>query len=161
MIDSPSENVKLTFDQLQQIDVTKKQLANLQSEIANAIKLVKVNKLEMDKITKEKQYQEQLFVELELKVKELQKHHSNLLVDIENDKKNLNEINEKMKSLTEEHKKKSDALEISENKHKLDIIEHEKKVGEYNIQSTKLESDKLAVKSVQDAFSKVIEQIPW
>jgi chromosome segregation ATPase len=161
MIDSPNENTKLTFDQLQQIDVTQKQLANLQGEITNAIKTLKGIKMEIERATAERKYQEQLFAELEPKIKEAQSHHSLLITDIENGKKTLNETYEKVHVLEDEYKKKSDSLDENINKHRLDVEEHQKKVEEHNAQITKLESDKLAVKSAKDAFSKVIEGLPW
>jgi len=59
MIDTPTDNVKLSFDQLQAIDFTQKKLANLESEIKIANKNLKIVITDCDKVIKEKAYREE------------------------------------------------------------------------------------------------------
>lgn len=68
MIETPTENVKLTFEQLQQIDVTQKRLAQLESEITIATKTLRGTKLEADRATKENAYQQELLMKISTQV---------------------------------------------------------------------------------------------
>ena len=56
-------NPTLTFDQLQAIDVAQKTLANLQSEITNATKILKGTKMECDRAIKAQAYHEGLLAD--------------------------------------------------------------------------------------------------
>jgi len=60
MIETPNENVKLSFDQMQAIDLTQKRLSILESEIAVCQKVLRGTKLESDRAIKEKAYQNEL-----------------------------------------------------------------------------------------------------
>jgi hypothetical protein len=78
MIDTPNENVKLTFDQLQAIDVTEKRLANLESEVNIATKSLRVAKLDADRATKENIYQNELLAIVTAQVAEKQNRATQL-----------------------------------------------------------------------------------
>lgn len=58
MIDQPNANVQLTFEQLQQIDTTQKRLTNIQNEVFAAEKLLSEIRNDIERITKEKDYQQ-------------------------------------------------------------------------------------------------------
>ncbi len=61
-------NVKLTFDQLQQIDAAQKRLANIQTEVSVALKVLTEKRLELEQVLKDKDYQEGLLGEVTAKV---------------------------------------------------------------------------------------------
>lgn len=72
MIDEPTKNPELSFDQLQAIDVVQKRLSNLEAEIAIAAKNLSIEKKEVVKATKEREYQEELLAKLNAQVPALQ-----------------------------------------------------------------------------------------
>lgn len=59
-MEQPTENVKLSFEQLQAEDVAKKRLANLESEISIATRNLKILKGDTDRATKENIYQNEM-----------------------------------------------------------------------------------------------------
>ena len=79
---SPNENVKLTFEQMQQIDVVEKRLANLQIEVSLATKLLTETRLDSERLTKERIYQNGLLSDLLRKVEEADLKYGKLLEDI-------------------------------------------------------------------------------
>lgn len=68
MIDQPTENVKLTLDQLKQLEVVETRLGNLQTEIKLATKNLSALTNDTNRITKEKEYQEGLLVTVSTQV---------------------------------------------------------------------------------------------
>jgi hypothetical protein len=102
MIDNnTTANPTLTFDQLQAIDVAQKTLANLQSEITNATKVLKGTKMESDRAVKEKVYQEELLSDLTLQVESKTITISTLDKDIDEKTTSLNELLSQFKEHTD------------------------------------------------------------
>jgi septal ring factor EnvC (AmiA/AmiB activator) len=60
MLDAPTGNIKLTLEQLQQLDMFNDRLANIQNEIKSANKILTAAKNDCDRITKERDYQQTL-----------------------------------------------------------------------------------------------------
>lgn len=80
MIDTPTTNPTLTFDQQQQIDTTQKRLIVIESEITNATKVLRGTKMECDRAVKDLVYQEERL--------------SVITIQVESAKKNLEELND-------------------------------------------------------------------
>lgn len=99
MITQETDNVKLTFDQLQAIDTAQKRLAVIESEITNAQKVLKGTKMESDRAVKELAYHEELLADLTAKTEAKNKE----LIDV---KENLNTASEKCDALNKEIKEK-------------------------------------------------------
>lgn len=64
MIESPAPNVKLTLEQLQQLEIMETRLGNLQSEIKIASKALVAATNDCARITNEKDYQQGLAINL-------------------------------------------------------------------------------------------------
>lgn len=161
MIDSPNENVKLTFEQLQQIDVVEKQLANLQSEIVNANKILKGTKMEADRATKEKIYQEQLLEDVKIQVEGFNNKKNELINDINNATTELNKIKKETTELNKQNYDQKTELDTKIKQFDEDTLEYNKKVEDFNIQSGKLLEDQLSIKTAKDAFLKATETVIW
>ena len=161
MIDSPNENVKLTFEQLQKIDVVNKQLANLQSEIANAQKILKGTKLECDRAVKEKLYQEELSVGLVEQVKTLTAQKDGLVQEVTDFTTALNTLKEKTNEINKQNYEREAELiaRMKDLKSKEDAFNA--KVSDFTIQSSKLLEDQLSIQTAKEAFLKATETVTW
>jgi chromosome segregation ATPase len=102
MIDNnTSANPTLTFDQLQAIDVAQKTLANLQSEINNATKVLKGTKMECDRAVKNQAYNEELLGNLTTQVETKTKELADLKESITEKTAMLNELLSQFKEHTD------------------------------------------------------------
>lgn len=81
-IDTPNDNVKLNFDQLQAIDTAQKRLSVLESEVGIAQKILKGTKMEIDRAVKEKAYQEEILGTVSAQLNEKKSFASKLDEDI-------------------------------------------------------------------------------
>lgn len=66
--DNSSENIKLNSEQISAIEETKSRLLNLETEIVIATKNFKGLKADTERITKEKTYQEELLVDVNIRL---------------------------------------------------------------------------------------------
>jgi len=102
MIDNnTSANPTLTFDQLQAIDVAQKTLANLQSEINNATKVLKGTKMECDRAVKNQAYNEELLANLTAQVENKRGELANLTGNVSERTAMLNELLSQFKEHTD------------------------------------------------------------
>lgn len=161
MIKESSKNVELTFDQLQQIDVVKKQLANLESEIVTATKVLKGTKLECDRVLKEKSYQEELLNEKDTRVNQLEQQKNDLIAEINTFATTLDDIKEQTKILNEEHYQKTTDLIAREKAITNSEAMLTKKVEDITQKANKLVEDQLAINTAKEAFSKASETVVW
>lgn len=142
MINSTYPNVKLTFEQEQQIEATKEILRNLESEITIAQKALKGVKLECDRAVKEKAYLEEINSNLANDIEIIKSVKSEL--DISYNTLNTSYI-EKTKELEAKVKinqeketflmDKENALNIKESEIKDQEIKINKKIEDLNIAS--------------------------
>lgn len=117
MIDNTSTtNVQLTLEQLQQLDIVKKRLSNLESEIVNATKILNGTKMECDRAVKEKLYQKELLGNLTTKIEGMKVNIDNLDRGIKEKDVILSELNDEIKSKSTEYKDKVQELKDREEK---------------------------------------------
>lgn len=161
MIDTPTENVALTFEQMQQIDVVQKKLSNIQNEIVLASKLLNQTKLECQNVTKEKVYQEELLDTLKIKVSEIKNIHEDLNGKVELSKNTLEENNRKSKEIIQLYESKSIELKDKEEFLNIKIENHTKNVEEFKKESKNLLEEKKLVDNAKSIFSKALESITW
>jgi chromosome segregation ATPase len=109
-----TSNPTLTFDQLQAIDVAQKTLANLQSEIVIATKILKGTKMESDRAVKEKLYQEELLENTKTQVEDETKQLNYLTSEIAQSNVILTKLNDEINTKTEIQRKKDVALQDRE-----------------------------------------------
>ena len=111
MLDNNSTaNPTLTFDQLQAIDVAQKTLANLQSEITNATKVLKGTKMECDRAVKNQAYNEELLAGLTTQVEAKKKELADLLANHTDTSSKLSALNSEIKTKTTEQTTKTAEL---------------------------------------------------
>lgn len=115
-MEQPESNAKLTFDQLQAIDVTQKRLANLESEVNIATKSLKVAKLDADRATKENLYQNELLGIVTAQVAEKQKKSTELDEQILEKSNELRTISQKVAEFTSKQTIKEMELKDREDK---------------------------------------------
>jgi chromosome segregation ATPase len=116
MNDTPTENPKLSFDQLQAINVTQKRLAVLESEIVNATKQLRSTKLEADRATKENIYQNELLSTVSASVVKKNTEATKLDEEILSKKDVLAHLNSEIATKSAEHTTKIMELKDREDK---------------------------------------------
>lgn len=161
MLDTPIENVKLTFEQLQQIDVFQKTLANINNEISINSKLLIGQRADCEKATKETAYQKELLSDLETKVDSTKKQLEELSSEVTSSQNLLDENTEKNKSLGVENQSRSEELNQKEKELENKFLEHDTEEKEFNIKFNQLSEDQLSVKTAKDAFLKALETVTW
>lgn len=161
MIDTPNDNVKLTLEQMQQIDVVEKRLAVLKNEITISQNLLMGTRMEIDRATKEKEYQEELLSSLQNQVEDFSNKKDILINEINSSI----EINDKLK---EESAKinNENYIKISEINSRQSELESKeenfnKRMEDFNIKSSQLLEDQLSIKTAKDAFLKATEAVTW
>jgi len=161
MIDTPNDNVKLTLEQMHQIDVVEKRLAVLKNEITISQNLLMGTRMEIDRATKEKEYQEELLFSLQNQVEDFSNKKDILINEINSSI----EINDKLK---EESAKinNENYIKISEINSRQSELESKeenfnKRMEDFNIKSSQLLEDQLSIKTAKDAFLKATEAVTW
>ncbi len=89
MVNQETANIKLTTEQLLQIDYFQKHLANLQSEILIHTKSIEIVKNDNDRLSKEKTYLEELISNLDSKKSELERNVESLSNSLSDKQKEL------------------------------------------------------------------------
>lgn len=161
MIDTPTDNVKLTFEQMQQIDVVEKRLVVLKNEITISQNLLMGTRMETDRATKEREYQEELLSNLQSQVEDFSNKKDALVLDINSSI----EINDKLKlettKMNEENHRKISEIVSRENELKIKEENFNKRMEDFNIKSSQLLEDQLSIKTAKDAFLKATEAVVW
>ena len=161
MLFGTEKNVELTFEQLQQIDVHKKILANLESEVLSAQKVLAGTKLECERAIKDLAYRNDLLSEIEPKIKskrdelqELNRMVGEINAVKEKQEEEIRTANKIMSDKEQELRERDAKLSISEQ-------EHNKKVEEHNKKSDELSKHKEMVETAKNAFLKATETVKW
>lgn len=149
MIDTPTTNPTLTFDQLQAIDTTKKILSNLESEITNAQKILRGTKMECDRAVKEKEYQEELVSDLSSQTQTLSDNLNAVKKEITETTEFLNKLRAEIKISKERQDSKEIELQDRENK----LISKESDLNKK--EQTVNEDLEIFSKNEKDFYSKV------
>ena len=161
MLFGTEKNVELTFEQLQQIDVHKKILANLESEVLNAQKVLAGTKLECERAIKDLAYRNDLLAEIEPKIEskrdelqELNRMVGEINAVKEKQEEEIRTANKIMSDKEQELRERDAKLSISEQ-------EHNKKVEEHNKKSDELSRHSELVENAKSAFLKATETVKW
>lgn len=157
MNDAPNSNVKLTFDQLQAIDTTEKRLANLQTEVSVAVSNLTAARLDAERVTKERIYQDDLLKSVTEKVKELQARHDVLLSNIQTGNAILSDNAAKAAAITAESEAKLVELDNKETALNVAIKEHEANVKAHEVKSKQLDVDYDTVKKAADILKIAVQ----
>lgn len=158
---APTENVKLTLEQLQQIDVVQTRLSVLESEITTAQKILKGTKSECERATKERLYQEELINGLKEPLEQLEAKKLELLEEIQIQIGILDKARVESKLLSEDSYTRSAELKEREEK----WYEYERgyhaKVDDFNKKLSELEDDKLKLTKAKEAFTEAASLVVW
>jgi chromosome segregation ATPase len=117
MIDNSNENVKLTFEQMQQIDTVQKRLSNIENEVIIAQKNLNVVNKDVLKATREREYQEELISKLNIEIELKTQEKIKLETAVNEMQSYLEEATLKDKELKSEHKTKE--IELVQKEHEL------------------------------------------
>ena len=161
MIETPTENVKLTFEQLQQLDVVQKRLAVLESEMAIATKLLKGTRLEGDRALKEKIYQEELLATVKEKIEKAQKDLDSLVVRVAESSVVLNEKRAESEDIHIAAQQTLGVLNDREDRLAKAEKEYEQKNKELNNKIKDFLTEKSTVEEAKKAFKKAVEFVKW
>lgn len=161
MIEQTSSNTSLTFEQMAQIEETKKRLSNLENEIIIANKNLSVINKDVVKATKEREYQEDLKSGLIIDIEKLSKEklileNSNLEINSYLEK-TTKEIKEALKDIEDNKASLSlreSAILSSENKIKKDLVNIDEKAQQI------LEERKV-LETAYNAFNEALKTIVW
>lgn len=161
MITSSDKNVELTFEQLQQIDVAQKQLANIQSEVSLATKNLGVLGKDCDKVTKERIWQEELLANLNTEVAKKSAELERMNSEIATVDALLKDNTEKAKTVGNSNEIKRTELKQIEAELLSAKSKHEEAIISFDKQNTQLQKEIASVQKAKDAFSKAIEAVEW
>lgn len=140
-IENSEANVKLTTEQLIQIDIFEKRLGNLRNEIGTLSSQISALRNDNERMSKEKVYMEGIVKELEAKKAELEKGNESIKTQIENSQNDL------ANQLAEAQKIKSAQAETQS---KLDSQKADLKAQQKLIDSDRKELDKKIAKFAED-----------
>lgn len=159
--DNQEDNVKLTGEQLKQIEVVQLRLANLQNEIFIAGKILSETKALCIRENKEKEYQTELLTDLISKISSKKSEYENLLRMIPETQTILDKI-----------KKDTREIDLNNNAKKIELDEMEifltrkensllKKEEDLKSKQTKTEEDRKLLELAKNAFKKAVESVTW
>jgi predicted nucleic acid-binding Zn-ribbon protein len=161
MIITPTENTKLQPDQLTQLEEFQKRLSNLEIENVSAAKILKVSKSDLEKVVKERLYQEELLAKLEKQTEEKTKELEDLNGKCEVSKKTLesdsHQLDEIKMALTEQKSQLEEKERVLISREK-DVEEKENKA---NLFVEEVLKEKSAVEEAKKAFVKAVEFVVW
>ena len=161
MIENQSENVKLTFEQLQQLDTFQKRLDNLKHESDTALRTLSVTKNDLDRLGKDKAYQESLLKEVTENVVKSTAEYTNLLAQIEDSKVTIARNNEEADKIAHKHVAKAQELSEKESSLTESISKHNEDKNMFNSQYEAFSKDKEVVNKAKIALSNAIGLVTW
>lgn len=161
MIETPEKNIVLSFEQQNHLNTFQNKLANLEGEIVKAQKNLKGIKMESERATKEKEYNEELLSEIGSKIEKNQNQLKDIKTEKELNEQALHSHLEQSKTIQQIHTAKTAELTEREKSLFIKEEEHIKKVDDFIKESHQLLKDQLAVKNAQDAFLKASDTITW
>jgi hypothetical protein len=161
MIETTSANVKLTFEQAQQLAEMESRLSVIQNNTAVAEGTLIGIKKESMAVAKEKLYQETLLADLTREVEKKQSELSILNEQIVENQKVNDDLNEKSKTLSERHTAKEAELTLREKT--LASVEqlHQARAEHFNNKQDELLKEKEKVQNAKNVISKAIETATW
>ena len=160
-IEQPNENIKLSLEQLQQIDIVQKRLSVLESEITNANKVLKGTKMEIDRVVKEKAYQEELLAKLLENTKKAKIEYEELLSNVKISKKILLDNQEKSRVISSSIDNKSQDISKREKQLIVNEKSHDKNVSDFNQKNEKFLKDRSSLEKAQSILLEAIKSVSW
>mgnify|MGYP001586162363 CR=1 FL=1 len=161
MINTPTGNIRLKLENIQQLAEVEGRLSNLQSEINIATKTLRGTKMECDRAVKEKAYQEELLENLKKDVEKLEQNKKEKGEELRVVVSNSDALNKKTKELTISNSNKDTEL----NKREKEVLQGEKdllkKVDDFDVKNIQLLKDQVIIKLAKDAFEKASETVKW
>jgi len=161
MTEQPSSNISLTFEQMAQVEETKKRLSNLENEITIATKNLNVLNKETLKATKEREYQEELISGLSGNIEKLQADKislENSIIEMEyfikNSQEEVQKANKEISDKKEDLRLKEIVISASEDRIKKDLAEIDKKASE-------ILEDRKVLETAYNAFNEALKTIVW
>lgn len=159
MINNSSDNVIVSPAGQSEINLLERRLLNFQQEITDVKKDLDILKIELEKINREKEYQQSLLDTVESSLAEKRVTLDALIQEIQERDADLEELKAKNERLKSHHKNKDEEISFKETK----LTEAEnahKKLGEdFEKKYTVFLEDQKALKKAKDALIKVIEGI--
>lgn len=161
MINSTGTNVKLKFEQIQQLAEVEGRLSILQNEIDISNKILKGLKKENERAVKERDYQKELEKDLNEKIGLAQNKLKDLNNQITEKEENLKINDIQIQTIRTTQRIKDEELTVRE-KNLVEIEQTLKKqLDDFNYRFTQLEKDQFAIKMAKEAFLKAIDTIIW
>lgn len=161
MTNQPSANVKLSDEQLRQIDAFDKRIKSLQLEIDSSTSILTSTRLESERFTKEKEYQQEL---LDIIEKNIHKK----TIELETLDKEINLKQEEFSLLTEqsriksiEHNDKHQELVSREKKLQESKKQHQLEQEEFLKEKEELQKEKQKIIKSKELLISIIKSLPW
>ena len=159
MLNQPSDNIVLTFEQQQQVETAKKWLNNLQNETTIAVAKLTEVRADSDRIVKEKAYQDDLLKSVTEKVKELQARHDVLLANLETGNTILSDNAAKAAAITADSEARLVAVKAKEDALQVAIKEHEANVKAHAIKGNELDARAERINQAYTRLASVLDEI--
>ncbi len=156
-----TKNVKLSREQLEQLDEYNSRIANLESEFKLISKNIAVAKDDADKAIADRKYRESILNEFDSKIVKAKTEYEELEANITDAKKELADTVKKTKVIAADNLTRHEDL----SKREQQVTEREEALNtkeiEYHKKLTELSNEQLSIKKAKDAFEKAIESLVW
>lgn len=161
MIESPTPNVELTFEQLQQIETSKGILRNIEAETAIANKNLSVLQKEVIKATKEREYQEELLAGLQERAAEKDADLASVSEKVAEAAVSLAKVVKESEKLDKDAEKTRTELATREDV----VLKAEKDLSEartdFNKEKGALDKERASIEQAKAAFKSAVLTVTW
>lgn len=155
MYNPPTENITLTIEQLTN------RVGNLQREVAQEIENLTVVRNDCERVTKEKEYQQELLTDISSRLETSKEEFAMLQTELQEAKNEFNSILTKGKVVESQNQEKSQALSDREDKLSLAEEEYNLRVKDLNTAQSALALEKLTVEKAKEAFVNAANTVSW
>lgn len=159
MINNSSDNVVVSVAGQSEINLLERRLLNFQQEITDVKNELDNAKVELEKVNREKQYQQELLTTVEETLAQKRAALDALIQETQERSAHLEEIETKSIQLESNHKNRHEELSAKESK----IIDaettHNRRKEDFDKNYTKFVEDQKSVQKAKEALIKVIGEI--
>lgn len=156
---APNSNVKLTLEQLQQINQVETILGNLQNEIDIVNRNISSAKNDLTRITSEKEYATSQLTEVSAKLKETTTLHEILLTAVEKSKIALSDHSLKSEEISNKMVENMGTMQYEKIALDREKLEHAKNIEKFTEEKNQFAKEKEHLNTVKDLFAKAISSL--
>lgn len=161
MIEKNSKNIQLSLEQLQQLDVYQTRMTNLDNEIFSASKHLQEIRQDTDRLTREKEYQQELLNTLTKQTTDLEEKKQVLEIAVSTAEQSVEEYTKKVDDLrleqSEQSSKIAEEMTILDTRKK----QYHKEWSDIVVEKEGIENSRKEVEAARQIIDNAVKSIPW